>query len=156
MSRPTLVITSGYFNPIHIGHIALLRAASDLGDEVLVIVNNDRQQLQKKGKIITPENERLAVAAAIRYVDEIVLSVDTDATVAKTLEMIARRYSDRRLVFANGGDRHSGEVVPEEAICQAHGIEMAYDLGGNEKLNSSTNINRELGVEDDALPEAPG
>ena len=149
MSESTLVITSGYFNPLHVGHVALLRAASDLGDEVLVIVNNDRQQLQKKGKIITPEDQRLTVAGAIRYVDEVVLAVDTDPTVSKTLELISSRYPSKRLVFANGGDRNSNEVVLEAAVCLSNGIEMVFDLGGNEKLNSSTNINRALGAEND-------
>ena len=66
MAKPTLVIVSGYFNPLHVGHLAMLRAARDLGDEVVVIVNNDIQQLLKKGRIISPENERLEIAGAIR------------------------------------------------------------------------------------------
>ena len=147
MSQPTLVITSGYFNPLHVGHLALLRAASELGDEVTVIVNNDAQQLLKKGRVITPEDQRLEVAGAIRYVDHAVLSIDTDETVCDTLEMIAVRNADKHIIFANGGDRDSAKAVPEEAVCKAHGIEMIFDLGGNEKLDSSTAINQAFGLE---------
>ena len=147
MSKPTLVITSGYFNPIHVGHISLLRAAAELGDRVAVIVNNDVQQLMKKGQIITPEDQRLEVAASIRFVDEAVLAIDKDTTVNETLQMIAAANPDYRLVFANGGDRGSLEVVPEQIVCDQYGIEMVFDLGGNEKLNSSSAINQALGIE---------
>ena len=147
MAKPTLVIVSGYFNPLHVGHLAMLRAARDLGDEVVVIVNNDIQQLLKKGRIISPENERLEIAGAIRYVDEAVLSVDQDGTVCRSLESVALANPDKRLVFANGGDRDSAVEVPEEAVCVEHGIEMIFDLGGNEKLDSSTRINEALGLD---------
>ncbi len=148
MSKPTLVIVSGYFNPLHVGHLAMLRAARDLGDEVVVIVNNDAQQLLKKGKIITPEDERLEVAQAIRYVDEAVLAIDTDGTVRRSIEAVANQHPDKKLIFANGGDRDSAAEVPEEVTCAEHNIEMIFDLGGNVKMDSSSRINEALGLED--------
>lgn len=143
----TLSVTSGYFNPIHIGHITLLKAAKALGDELLVIVNNDKQQLIKKGKIIMCESERLEIVEAIRYVDRALIAIDDDNTVVATLEKVAKENSQYKIIFGNGGDRESAKVVPETAVCEKHGIEMRFDVGGTEKLNSSSNINALRGEE---------
>jgi cytidyltransferase-like protein len=145
-------VTSGYFNPIHIGHIRMLRAARELtdpglGDRVLVIVNNDAQQLLKKGQIIIPEDQRLEVVKAVRYVDDAVVAVDSDSTVCATLAQIAADHEGYRIVFGNGGDRDSSAVVPEEDVCRKHGIEMVFGLGGTDKPQSSSEINRARGIE---------
>lgn len=144
-----LVIVSGYFNPIHKGHIRLLKDAKELGDEVLVIVNNDAQQLLKKGKVIMEERERMEIVEAVRYVDHVVLSIDEDSSVVRTLEQVARDYSGDgvRMIFANGGDRESEKVVPETPICRQYGIETLFSVGGNQKLNSSSAINQLTGKE---------
>lgn len=143
----TLTVVSGYFNPIHIGHIKLLEAAQDLGDELLVIVNNDKQQMLKKNKIIMAESERMEIVKAIRYANKVVLAVDSDPTISKTLEKISKENPNCKIIFANGGDRESAKVVPETPVCEKYGIEMRFDVGGTHKLNSSSNINKLRGVE---------
>ena len=143
----TVVVVSGYFNPIHIGHIRLLEAASELGDHLVVVVNNDRQQLLKKGKVIMSEDERREVVAAIRYVDDAVIALDDDPTIIRTLDQVAREHTDDQIIFANGGDRQSSRDIPEASVCQRHGIELRFAVGGNEKLNSSSNINQIRGAE---------
>ncbi len=140
MPEPTVVVVSGYFNPLHIGHLRMLEAARELGDEVVVIVNNDRQQVLKKGKVILPEDERVAVVAAIRHVDRVVPAVDVDGTVRATLRQIAAEYAGKHIIFANGGDRESEKVVPETEVCEEYGIDMIFDLGGSEKVQSSSTI----------------
>ena len=142
----TLVIVSGYFNPIHEGHIKLLESAKRLGDSLLVIVNNDKQQKLKKGKIIMKEGERMVIVKAMRYVDEVFLSIDDDRTVIKSLERIAQDYHNLNIIFANGGDREF-ENIPETRICEKYRISMKFGVGGNDKPNSSSNINRLLGLE---------
>lgn len=143
----TVVVVSGYFNPIHIGHIRLLQAAKDLGDKLVVIVNNDRQQLLKKGKVIMNEGERLEVVRAIRWVDEALIAVDDDPSIVRTLDRVARDHAGARIIFANGGDRQSAEDVPETEVCDRHGIEMQFGVGGFDKLNSSSSINQSRGAE---------
>lgn len=150
-----LIVVSGYFNPIHGGHIKMLEAAKDYGDKVLVIVNNDNQQKLKKGKIIMSESERLYVIKAIRYVDEAMLSEELkdDPSITKTLENVAKKYGDMySITFANGGDRDSSKEVPETSVCEKYNIAMIFDMGGNEKLNSSSNINRLTGAEPSTSP----
>ncbi len=140
-----LVIVSGFFNPLHGGHLDMIEAAAKLGDRLLVIVNNDEQQMIKKGKIILPQENRYRLMTALRGVDEVMLSVDKDQPVIETIRLIAQTHPYDELVFANGGDRSAPEAVPEKDVCEEYGIEMIYGVGGTEKADSSTRINQALG-----------
>jgi cytidyltransferase-like protein len=140
-----VVIVSGYFNPLHGGHLDMIEAAAKMGDKLIVIVNNDKAQILKKGKIILPEQNRVRLMRALRDVDEVVLAVDDDPTIVKTLEEVAKQHPDDELVFANGGDRDSEKEVPEADVCHRYDIEMIFNAGGTEKADSSTRINQALG-----------
>lgn len=139
------VIVSGFFNPLHGGHLDMIEAAKDLGDRLVVIVNNDVQQVIKKDKIILPEQNRARLISALRHVDEVIVALDDDPTVIKSLEALAKKYPDDDIIFANGGDRDSEKAIPEGAICRKHNIEMLFGVGGTEKADSSTRINQALG-----------
>ena len=121
------VIVSGYFSPLGAGHIDILENARAAGDFLIVILNNDKQQLLRKGKIVLDESERQRVMGAVKYVDEVVMSLDEELTVEKTLEQLAKRYSEDKLVFMNGGSRTSETDVPEKAVCQKYDIELVFD-----------------------------
>ena len=125
------IAVSGYFDPIHVGHLEYLKMAKSLGDILVVIVNNNHQCVLKKGKFFMDENDRLEIVKAIKYVDEVVLSVDKDKTVCKSLELI------RPNIFANGGDRSTDEV-PETSVCKKYKIEMVDGLG--KKIRSSSSL----------------
>lgn len=140
-----VVIVSGFFNPLHGGHLDMIEAAAKLGDRLIVIVNNDAQQVQKKGKVILVETNRARLIRALRVVDEVFISIDEDMTVIKSLDFLASQYPDDELVFANGGDRDSTKVVPETEVCERNHIEMLFGVGGNNKADSSTRINQALG-----------
>ncbi|MCX6742258.1 MAG: adenylyltransferase/cytidyltransferase family protein [Candidatus Pacearchaeota archaeon] len=140
-----IIVISGYFNPLHGGHIDYMAAAKKIGDEVWVIVNNDRQQMLKKGKIIMNERERMKIVGAIKYIDKVILSIDSDLGQCETLEMIVKQNKGDHVVFAKGGDR-TIDNIPEVATCRKYGIEMAFDVG-EPKSNSSSRINRLLGKE---------
>ena len=105
------VIISGYFSPLHVGHLDMIEAAADAGDFLAVIVNNNAQQIMKKGKIIQEEADRLRVVKAIRFVDDAMIAVDEDRAVSESIRVMAQKYSDCDLIFANGGDRSSGKAV---------------------------------------------
>jgi cytidyltransferase-like protein len=142
-----VVIVSGYFNPLHGGHLDMIEAARVMGDKLVVVVNNDQQQLLKKGKIILNENNRLRLIRALKGVDEVALSIDTeDTSQVKTLEMIAKQHPGDELVFANGGDRNNERVIPETEVCRKYNIEMRFDAGAG-KPDSSTRINQATGHE---------
>lgn len=140
-----LVIVSGFFNPLHGGHLDMIEAAAKLGDRLLVVVNNDVQQVIKKDKVILSQENRFRLINALRDVDEVMLAIDEDPTVIETLRMIARTHPYDKLIFANGGDRSAPEVVPELDVCKEYDIEMVYGVGGANKADSSTRINQALG-----------
>ncbi len=146
-----VAIVSGYFNPLHGGHLDMIEAAKKLGDNLVVVVNNDKQQMLKKGKIILDEDDRVRLMRALRDVDEVVLSVDEKPSVINTLEMVAKNHPDDELIFAQGGDRDSDKVNPEADICNQYGIKIVYGVGtdvrGHVKPDSSTRINQALGRE---------
>jgi len=138
-------IVSGFFNPLHGGHLDMIEEAAKMGDKLIVVVNNDVQQVLKKDKIILNEQNRARLLGALRAVDEVVVSIDQDPSVIETLELIAKKYPNDELIFANGGDRDSEKAIPEGDVCHRYGIEMVFGVGGTEKADSSTRINQALG-----------
>lgn len=144
-----IVILSGFFNPLHGGHLDMIEEASSMADKLMVIVNNDKQQLIKKDKIILDEKNRLRLISALKHVDDAVLAIDEDPPVSETIRIIAREHPNDELIFANGGDRSSPKVVPERGVCEEFGIKMVYGIGGNNKADSSTRINKATGHEVD-------
>jgi glycerol-3-phosphate cytidylyltransferase/D-beta-D-heptose 7-phosphate kinase/D-beta-D-heptose 1-phosphate adenosyltransferase len=148
------VIVSGFFNPLHGGHIDLIESAASMGEYLVVIVNNDNQQMIKKGKIILDENNRARLMGALKLVNEVVISVDKDDPkypVTQTLAMIADKYPDDELIFCNGGDRVDPDAIPgpEADMCRSRGIKMYFGIGGDNKADSSTRINQALGHEEE-------
>ena len=126
-----IVAASGYFDPLHVGHLDYLEMAKKLGDRLIVIVNNDRQARLKKGKPFMSAIDRLRIVNALSCVDVVVLSLDSVSSVSKTLEMIKPN------IFANGGDR-AVEEIPESKVCLRYGIEMIDGLG--EKIRASSDF----------------
>ena len=147
MIEKTLVIVSGYFSPLHCGHLDYLEAGASLGDRLIVIVNNDLQQKKKKGKVILPQQDRLRIVKALSIVDEACVAIDDDSSVKKTIESIALKNQQFNLIFANGGDRNQPSDIPEVDVCKEHKIQLIFGVGGSTKRDSSTRINSELGIE---------
>ena len=125
------VAISGYFDPIHVGHLEYIELSKKLGDYLIVIINNNDQCVLKKGKPFMDEKDRMEIVRAIKWVDEVFLSIDKDATVCKSLESIKPN------IFTNGGDRHNTEI-PEALVCKKYGIELLDGLG--KKIRSSSDI----------------
>ena len=141
-----IAIVSGYFNPIHIGHVRMIKAARELAPHLVVIVNNDKQQLLKKGRILMTEDDRQAIVAELRCVDEAMVAIDDDSTVVASLRKLREHYPDAELLFCNGGDRSHEKDVPsaETHLTEEIGLQMVYGVGGEDKSDSSSRINEEL------------
>lgn len=147
------VIVSGYFNPLHGGHLDMIEAARELGDYLIVVINNDKAQMIKKGKIILDEQNRLRLMASLRVVDEVFLSIDEDLGQAHTLRKLREMYPDDELIFANGGDRDPskhGLPETETQACDDCNIKTVFGVGSHEieKRDSSTRINQALGTQE--------
>jgi D-beta-D-heptose 7-phosphate kinase/D-beta-D-heptose 1-phosphate adenosyltransferase len=134
-----IAITSGYFDPMHLGHLELLELSRAQGDALWVIVNNDAQAALKKGKAFMPEATRLGIVRALRVVDRAVLAIDTDGSVCATLDKLLTEAQTAGHVafFCKGGDRHAGNI-PEMEVLNRHGAKLIDGLG--EKIDSSSSI----------------
>ena len=134
--KPKVIIVSGYFNPLHKGHLELFEKAKTKGDEIWVIINSDLQRKLKGTKAFMGEDERLIIIEAIGIVDKGLISIDKDETQRLTLSSLAKEHgSDYDLFFANGGDQ-SNDSIPEVAICKKVGIRLLDGLG--DKIQSSS------------------
>ena len=130
------IIVSGYFNPLHKGHLEYLNHAKAIADKLIVIVNNDHQRKLKGSKAFQDEEERVIIISNLKAVDEVVLSIDQDRTVCDTIRHILEKFGkDYDLAFANGGDQ-SNETIPEVSVCEELGIALLDGLG--EKIQSSS------------------
>jgi cytidyltransferase-like protein len=134
--KSKIVIVSGYFNPIHKGHLEYFINAKSQGELLFVIVNSDFQRELKGSKEFQKEDERLFIVQHIKEVDQAFLSIDKDRTVCNTLEFLYHQFGKTYcLSFANGGDQ-TNQSIPEAPICRALGIELIDGLG--DKIQSSS------------------
>ena len=130
------IIVSGYFNPLHKGHLDLFEKAKEVGDLLIVIVNNDKQRELKGSKFFQDEEERIRIIRALHMVDMAWISIDEDSTQNETLKlMVDKFYGSMNLAFANGGDQNNG-TIPEKEICDQYNIELIDGLG--DKIQSSS------------------
>lgn len=133
----TLVIASGYFNPVHKGHVEYLIRSKELGDELFVIVNNDTQRALKGSKEFMNQEEREYILHSLKPVNNVFISIDEDRMVNKTIEKIYELYNKEfdKFIFTNGGDQ-TAETIGEREVCERLGIEMVFGLG--DKIQSSS------------------
>ena len=130
------IVVSGYFNPIHKGHLEYFKNAKEIADELFVIVNSDLQRKLKGSKEFQDESERMIIVNHIKGVDKAILSVDKDRTVCKTIRKIASEFGeDYDISFANGGDQNN-QTIPEKQVCEELGVILIDGLG--DKIQSSS------------------
>ncbi len=130
------IIVSGYFNPVHKGHLEYFHNAKTNADELFVIVNSDLQRELKGSKPFQEEEERMIIISNFKVVNRAILSIDKDRTVCETIRKIATEFSNEyELAFANGGDQNN-DTIPEKPICEELGIKLIDGLG--DKIQSSS------------------
>ncbi|HRY52859.1 MAG TPA: adenylyltransferase/cytidyltransferase family protein [Candidatus Portnoybacteria bacterium] len=135
--KKIVVAVSGGFDPIHVGHVDMLNEAKALGDELVVILNNDNWLMKKKGHVFMPQEERKEIIEALKPVDRVVFTKheanDEERSVCREL---AELKPD---IFANGGDRKpDGDPIPEVKLCEKMGIKVVYNVGSRGKIQSSS------------------
>lgn len=130
MSKKTVMVSGG-FDPIHVGHVRMILAASEYGD-VIVVANSDEWLTRKKGYNFMPFGERKEIIESIRGVLKVVPVNDQDNTVCAAL------IEHEPDFFANGGDRKQ-DNTPEKIVCESLGIEMLWNVGGG-KIQSSSDL----------------
>jgi len=134
-----IAVVSGGFDPLHSGHIAYLKAASTLGDLLIVGINSDEWLERKKGRAFMPWNERLCIVNNLSMVDEVYTFDDEDGSARHLIQQVQAHYPDAKIIFANGGDR-TPDNIPEMSV---EGVEFVFGVGGENKANSSSWILQE-------------
>jgi cytidyltransferase-like protein len=130
-----VVVVSGYFNPLHVGHLNMIKSAKELGDYLVVIVNSDHQVGLKGSVPFQDEKDRVEIIRSLKWVDEAFLSIDKDRSVCESLRKINPD------IFANGGDRNNRNI-PEDKVCCELNIKMIENVGGDKIQSSSILIKR--------------
>ncbi|WET80556.1 adenylyltransferase/cytidyltransferase family protein [Amycolatopsis sp. QT-25] len=135
-------IVSGYFNPLHQGHLDLFEAAQARSGYLIVVVNNDHQQVLKKGRVIQTEDIRARIVRALRIVDDVYVAVEQGPGINESFDLIRAQYPDTELEFCNGGDRRNVDELPADEVEAGarNNISMIYGIGGTDKADSSTRI----------------
>jgi cytidyltransferase-like protein len=128
-----VVMVSGGFDPVHVGHLRMFEAAKKLGDELLVVVNCDRWLIKKKGKKFMSSADRSEIIRGFKCVDDVYVLETERMDVGEAIEHF------KPAIFANGGDRRAEKDIPEAEACKRLGIEMVFNVGGG-KLRSSSEL----------------
>lgn len=135
LNKKIVVTVSGGFDPIHVGHVRMFQRAKKLGDELVVILNNDNWLKKKKGYVFMPQNERAELISHIKWVDRVMLTGHkpnpTDMSVCAELRKL------KPAIFANGGDRKL-DNIPEVPVCEKIGTKMIFNIGHGGKVQSSS------------------
>ena len=136
-----LIVTSGGFDPMHVGHLRCLIESAYLAREIggktrlAVIVNGDGFLLRKKGYAFMPEAERMEIIAGVKGVDYVVPWDDGGQTVTEALRVL------KPFAFTKGGDRDAATNVPEFDLCEEMGTQVIFNVGGGKIQSSSTLVN---------------
>jgi len=133
--KPIIVVVSGGFDPVHVGHVRMFEAAKKLGDKLIVVLNGDSWLKRKKGFVFMPAKERAEVIRGLAPVDDVYIHNSKTSHVSGALEKI------RPDIFANGGDRKNEADIPEALVCRKHNIKMIFNVGGGKEQSSSALTN---------------
>lgn len=140
-----IVMVSGGFDPVHIGHVRMFKEAKKLGDELVVYINNDNWLRAKKGFVFMPEHERKEIIEAFEAVDKVIISDHEENT--KDMSVCVGLVKIKPHIFANGGDRNEKDannpdssLYKEREIHKKLGIEMIYNVGHGGKVQSSSDL----------------
>lgn len=131
-----VVLVTGGFDPLHLGHIEYFRAARQLGTMLVVGVNSDAWLTRKKGQAFMPIKDRVAIIENLRMVDHCVLFDDDDDSAVEAIRNVKMMYPNSQIIFANGGDR-TAKNIPEMS---ESGVEFVFGVGGKDKKNSSSEL----------------
>lgn len=129
--KPTIMVSGG-FDPVHAGHIRMIRAAAKYGD-VIVIANSDDWLFRKKGFVFMEWERRVEILNAIKGVVLVDSVDDSDGTVCEAIQRLKPTF------FANGGDRGKSNT-PEQTVCEKLGVKLLWGIGGEEKVDSSSEL----------------
>jgi len=136
-----IVVVSGGFDPMHVGHVRMIQKAALRGYQVIVGLNSDKWLRKKKDYVFMPWEERAEILSSMRGVLEVMPFDDSDGSACNLLAKVVKKYPTDSIAFANGGDRNS-DNIPEIEFAKKHGIGLIWEVGGGKIQSSSDLVNK--------------
>ena len=146
-------LISGGFDPVHIGHLAMIKDAKKIADDVIVLLNSDKWLVRKKGKPFMVEAQRAQILEEFESVSEVIIQEkDDDDSSNNAIIDFYNSHKKRTICYCNGGDRSQEDKIREAETCKNLGIDLRFGIGGIHKLESSSNLTKNHLSETEARP----
>ncbi len=141
MKKYDYALLSGGFDPVHIGHLAMIKDASNIANEVIILLNSDNWLTRKKGKPFMVANQRAVILEEFMSVSKVIIQDDdTDNSSNKAIIEFHKLNSNKTICYCNGGDRSQENKIRESEVCKELGIDLKFGIGGIHKIESSSNL----------------
>ena len=136
-------LLSGGFDPVHIGHLAMIKEASNIANNVVILLNSDNWLTRKKGKPFMVESQRALILEEFGSVSKVIVQInDDDDSSNEAIIEFHKNNPKKTICYCNGGDRSQEDKIRESKVCKDLGIDLKFGIGGIHKLESSSNLTK--------------
>lgn len=135
-------IVSGGFDPVHVGHLRMFQDANKLADKVIVLLNNDDWLIKKKGKPFMSQEQRKEILKEFISISEVIIQKSSEKSSNLAIKEFASKNPNKKICYCNGGDRSNIKNILEAKICAELNIELEFEIGGKEKIESSSQLTK--------------
>tara|TARA_Y100001936_G_C16058123_1_gene662414 strand:- start:1146 stop:1925 length:780 start_codon:yes stop_codon:yes gene_type:complete len=135
-------IVSGGFDPVHVGHLRMFQDAKKLSDNVIILLNNDDWLIRKKGKPFMNQKQRKEILEEFESITEVIIQKSSEKSSSLAIEEFAENNQKKNICYCNGGDRSNIENIREADTCKKLGIDLVFGVGGEEKIESSSELTK--------------
>ena len=136
-------LISGGFDPVHIGHLAMIKDAKKISENVIILLNSDKWLVRKKGKPFMVEAQRAQLLEEFESVSEVIIQInDDDDSSNNAIIDFHKSHNEKTICYCNGGDRSQEDKIREAQTCKTLGIDLKFGIGGIHKLESSSNLTK--------------
>ena len=135
-------LVSGGFDPVHVGHLRMFQDAKNLSNKVILLLNNDEWLIKKKGKPFMNQNQRKEILEEFKSITEVIIQTSSEKSSSRAIEEFVNNNSNKSICYCNGGDRSNIKNILESDICQKLGVSLEFGIGGEEKVESSSQLTK--------------
>ncbi len=137
-----IALVSGGFDPVHLGHLKMFQDAKRISKKVVLLLNNDEWLTKKKGKPFMNQNQRKEILSEFKSISEVIIQTSSDPSSSSAIKEFAKKNRDKLICYCNGGDRSSIKNIREYDVCNKLGIDLQFGIGGDKKIESSSDLTK--------------